>query len=450
MAKKSVIIIGGVAAGMSAASKAKRVDPELEITVYEKTRFVSYGSCGLPYFISGIARDYRELIARTPEEFASQGIEARTKHEVKSIDLSKREVEVADLEGGTTFRKGYDVLVIATGSRPSVPDIEGIELPNIFTLGNLEEGIALRSFLDEARPRRAVIVGGGYIGLEMAEAFVTRGLQVTLIERAPQLLLNFDPDMAELVRKELEGKGVEVVIGDGVASFDGDGGGVRRVLTGSGGGFDCDFVLLAVGIKPNASLARGAGIELGRTGAIAVNERMLTDHHNVYAAGDCVETKHLVTMRKVYIPLGTTANKQGRVAGENLAGGNAKFRGVVGTAVTKVFDLTAARTGITEKESEGLGFRATSVSVKVPSRASYYDSPPPVHVKLIFERGSGRLLGGQMVGADCVAKRIDVLATALHAGMTVEDLSRLDLSYAPPFAPVWDPILVAANVALRS
>ncbi len=450
MAEESIVIIGGVAAGMSAASKAKRVDPEIGITVYEKSRFVSYGSCGLPYFISGIVKDYRSLIARTPEEFASQGIEVRTEHEVTSIDLFKREVEVTDLKGGTTFRKGYDVLVIATGSRPSMPDVKGINLPNIFTMGHLDDGLALKSFLDAKRPRRAVIVGGGYIGLEMAEALVENGLAVTLVEKAPQLLLNFDPDMAEFVRGELERKGVEVVTGNGVTSFDGDRNGVRYVLTESGDRFECDLVLMATGIRPNVSLAEAAGIEIGRTGAIAVDERMLTDRHSIYAAGDCAEAKHLVTMKKVYIPLGTTANKQGRVAGENLAGGNARFKGVVGTAVTKVFDLGAARTGITEKESETLGFRAESVSIKAMDRSSYYVSPLPIHVKLIFEKGNGRLLGGQMVGAGEVAKRIDILAAALHAGMTVEDLSRLDLSYAPPFAPVWDPVLVAANVALKS
>ena len=441
-----LVVVGGVAAGMSAASKARRVNPELEIVAFERSGYVSYGACGLPYLISGVVPDPHDLIARTPEQFARQGIEARVHHEVVAMDAAAKTVTVRDLERGEEFTLGYGVLVLAAGGTPARPPIPGMELGGIFTLRTVEDGLAIREFLARERPRRAVIVGGGYIGLEMAEAFHRLGLETAVLEMLPQVLPNFDADMAGLVVEELERQGVAIFTEHPVEGFEGDGR-VRQVAA-AGQTFPADIALLAVGVRPNITLAREAGIALGPTGAVAVDDHLRTNLPDVYAAGDVAEVKHLVTGKPAYIPLGTTANKQGRVAGENAAGGDATFRGVVGTAVVKIFDLEAARTGLTEREAREQGYDVRAIKIQHGTRAHYYPGGSPLHVKLIVE-GNGRLLGAQMIGREGAAKRIDVIAAALQAGWTVEELSRLDLSYAPPFSPVWDPILVAANVALR-
>lgn len=442
-----LVVVGGVAAGMSAAVKARRTNPDLEIVVYEKSGYVSYGSCGIPYFIKGDIPRVERLIARTPEQFAKQGIRALTHHEVLSIDTANRTVRVRNLETGDTFVDRWDKLVLATGGAAARPPIPGLDLPGIFTLRTPEDALAVQAWIAEHRPQRAVIVGGGYIGLEMAEALVARGMRVTLVEMLPQVLPNMDADMAAHVQEELERQGVDLRLNHKVEAFEGDGR-VREVHAG-GERFPADMVIFSVGVKPNVTLAREAGIALGPTGAVAVDDHMRTNVPDVFAAGDVAEAHHLVTGKPTYIPLGTTANKQGRVAGTNAAGGDARFPGVVGTAVVKVFDLEVARTGLSEAEARREGFDAGAVTITASSRAHYMPGHTPIHVKLVFEKGSRRLLGGQMVGREGVAKRIDVIAAALHAGWTTEELAALDLSYAPPFAPVWDPILVAANVANR-
>ncbi len=445
-----LIVIGGCAAGMSAAAKARRLNPELEITVYERTGFVSYGECGLPYYVAGIIKDHRELIVRTPEQFAQQDIRVHLHHEVIEIDPANRNVRVTDLESGKEFTEHYDKLLIATGGRPALlPGIEPKELKGVFTLRAVEDGIAIRRFIEEERPKRAVIVGAGYIGLEIAESFHRLGLETTVVEWMPQVLPRFDPEMAQLVQARLEEEGVRLTLGAKVEGLESDAQGrVRRVVT-AGGGFDADLVLLALGVRPNVALARAAGIELGKTGAIAANARMETSIPGVYTAGDCAEARHLVTGKPAYIPLGTTANKQGRVAGTNLGGGTAEFAGIVGTAITQVFGLQAGLTGLTEQEARTAGLEVEAVRVKSRTRAHYYPGSKPLHVKLVFEKGTHRLLGGQIIGDEGVNGRINVLAAALQSGMTVEELARLDLGYVPPLAPVWDPLLVAANVALK-
>lgn len=444
-----LIVIGGCAAGMSAASKARRLNPDLEIVVYEKTGFVSYASCGLPYYVSGLIDDHNKLVVRTPAQFAKQNIEVHLHHEVTEVDTENHRVRVANLDGSIWY-ESYDKLLIATGGRPTLlPGISLADLRGVFVMRTVEDGVAIREFIRRERPRRAVIVGTGYIGVEAAESFHELGLETTVIGRPPQVLKRFDADMAQFVQDELERKGVRLSLGDEVKALESDAQGrVRRVIS-SKGAFEADLVLLALGVRPNVALAEAAGVALGETGAIATDPQMRTNLPDVFSAGDCAEAYHRITGRGAYIPLGTTANKQGRVAGTNLGGGQAEFEGIVGTAITKVLDVYAALTGLAEKEARELGYAVQTVTVQAGSRAHYYPGGRPMHVKLVVEEGSGRLLGGQIVGDEGAGPRIDVLAAALHKEMTVEELARLDLAYIPPIAPVWDPLLVAANVALK-
>jgi len=445
-----LIVIGGCAAGMSAASKARRLNPDLEIVVYEKTGFVSYGSCGLPYYVSGLIEHHNTLMVRTPAQFAKQNIEVHLHHEVTEMDTDNRRVRVTSLEDGGGRYESYDKLLIATGGRPALlPDFSLDDLSGVFVMRAVEDGVATRDFIQRQRPRHAVVIGAGYIGLEMAESFHELGLETTVIGRPPQVLKRFDADMAQLVQDELESKGIRLSLGDEVKALQGDAQGrVRRVIS-SKGAFEADLVLLAMGVRPNVALAETAGVALGETGAIATESQMRTNLPDVFAAGDCAEAYHRVTGRGAYIPLATTANKQGRVAGTNLGGGHAEFEGIVGTVITKVLDVYAALAGLSEKEARALGYAVQSTTIQAGSRAHYYPGGRPMSVKLVVEEGSGRLLGGQIVGDEGAGPRINVLATALHKEMTVEEFSRLDLAYVPPIAPVWDPLLVAANVALK-
>jgi NADPH-dependent 2,4-dienoyl-CoA reductase/sulfur reductase-like enzyme len=446
-----LVVIGGCAAGMSAASKARRLNPDLEIVVYEKTGFVSYGSCGLPYYVSGLVEDHNKLVVRTPAQFAKRGIEVHLHHKVTEVDTENRRVRVTNLEDGRSRHKSYDKLVIATGGRPTVlPGFSLGDLSGVFIMRAVEDGVATRDFVQHERPRRAVIIGAGYIGVEMAESFHELGLETTIIGRPPQVLKRFDSDMAQLVQDELNSKSIRLSLGDEVKALEGDAQGrVRRVVS-SKGAFEADLVLLAMGVRPNVALAETAGVALGETGAIATDPQMHTNLPDVFAAGDCAEAYHRITGRGAYIPLATTANKQGRVAGTNLGGGHAQFEGIVGTAITKVLDVYAALTGLSERQAQALGYAVQSTTIQAGSRVHYYPGGRAMHVKLVVEEGSGRLLGSQIVGDEGAGPRINVLATALHKGMTVEELSRLDLAYVPPIAPVWDPLLVAANVALKA
>ena len=443
-----MVVIGGVAAGMSAAAKARRVNREMEIVAYEKSGYVSYGSCGIPYFIKGDIEDVPDLVVRTPEQFARSGIEVHVHHEVLKVDTKGRTVLIRNLETGQEFTDHYDKLILTTGGKATKPPIPGIDLKHIYTLRVVEDAVAVRSFLREQKPERAVIVGGGYIGLEMAEALSPYISDLTVVEMLPQVLPNMDEEFATMAAEEIQRNGVKLALESPVEAFDGRDGEVKAVIAG-GKTYPADLVILSVGVRPNAALAREAGIALGPTGAVAVNERQETNVPGVYSAGDVAEAHHLVTGKPAYIPLGTTANKQGRIAGENAAGGKATFGGVVGTAVVKVFGLEVARTGLTVREAEKEGFDAASATIKSISRAHYYPGHKPLHVKLVFDRGTKRLLGAQMVGQEGAALRIDVLAAALHARWTVRDVGDMDLAYAPPFAPVWDPILIAANVAKK-
>ncbi len=459
MPRERLVVIGGVAAGMSAASRARKLDPQMEIIVLEKGRHVSVGTCGLPYYLSGEVSDWKELIAYDAAFFRDKrGIDVRLEHEVTAIEPGRKTVHVRVSAAANEISLHYDKLVIATGGAPA-ETLPGADVANVFTCNDLPGTIRLREFIERERPQRAVIIGSGYIGLEVADAFVQRGLTVTIIERSDTLLDGIEPEIAGLVEAELLEHGVELIKGSAAneiecahgrsfASPRMTGKCAVAVQHGANGRHEADLVLLATGIVPRVALAECAGVQLGPTGAIAVDERMLTSTASIYAAGDCTEVRNLVTGKPSYFPLGTTANKQGRVAGENAGGGNATFPGVVGTLVTKVFSLEVAKTGLSVQQARVSGFQPDSVTLTGTSRARYFHGKP-LMLKLIWDRASGRVLGCQMAGQEGVAKRIDVVALALQARMTVEDLLYSDLSYAPPFAPVWEPLLIAAHEAQK-
>ncbi|MEU4220102.1 FAD-dependent oxidoreductase [Actinoplanes sp. NPDC026623] len=449
-----LVVVGGDAAGMSAASQArKRMGPgELEIVAFERGHFTSYSACGIPYWIGGVVRDRDALIVRGPQEFRESGIDVRTRHEVVAIDLGRREVTARDLDGGGEIREGFDHLVYAAGAVPMTPDWARGNGEGVFGVQTLGDGAAVQAWLDrDPRPRRAVVVGGGYIGVEMAEAMVRRGLEVTLLERAPQPMSTVDPDMGERVGAAIRGLGIDVRVKTQVQGLETANGRVSAVVT-QDDTVPADIVVLGLGVRPNTALAAESGIPLGVTGGLRTDLRMRVvgprGHiEGIWAAGDCVQTVHLLSGRPVHIALGTHANKQGRVAGINIGGGYATFPGVIGTAVTKVCDLEVARTGLTESEAAEAGFEYVTASVESTSRAGYYPGASPMVIKLIAERRTGVLLGAQIVGREEAAKRIDALAIAIWNRMPVEEMTALDLSYAPPFSPVWDPVLIAARRA---
>ncbi|WP_371409614.1 FAD-dependent oxidoreductase [Micromonospora zamorensis] len=447
-----LIVIGGDAAGMSAASQARRRRDrdDLEIVVFERGHFTSYSACGIPYWISGLVPGPDALIARDPQTFRTEyAMDVRMRHEVTAIDLERREVVARDLEGGGEVRERFDDLMYATGAVPVKPPWAVTDAGGVFGMQTLDDGAALREWLDaEPKPRRAVVVGGGYIGVEIAEALIQRGLSVTLVEAGDQPMATVDTDMGELVAEAMRGLGITIRTGLPVTGLEQRDGRVSAVVTAEGP-MPTDVVVLGLGVRPNAALAEAAGLPIGPTGGVRVDRRMrVPGLPGIWAAGDCVETLHRVSGMPVHVPLGTHANKQGRVAGINIGGGYATFAGVIGTAVTKVCDLEVGRTGLREGEARTAGFDFVSVIAESTNRAGYYPGSRPMTVKLLAERPSGRLLGAQIVGWSEAAKRIDTLAVALWNGMTVDDMTSLDLGYAPPYAPVWDPVLIAARKAV--
>lgn len=442
-----LVVVGGVAAGMSAAAKARRTTKDLDVVVYEQSGFVAYGSCGFPYFIKGEVPRVEDLVARTPAQFAEQGIQTRVRHRVLAVDPTAQTLRVRNVVTGEEFSDRWDRLILATGGTAARPPIPGLDLLGIFTLRTVEDAVAIRQWIGDHRPERGVIVGGGYIGLEMAEALSAHGVRLTVVEMLPQVLPNMDAEMAAHAQEELTRQGVTLHLERPVEAFEGRDR-VQAVVAG-GERLPAEVVIFSIGVRPSVELARQAGIAVGPTGAMAVDDHQRTSLSNVWAAGDAAEARHLITGQPAYVPLGTTANKQGRVAGTNAAGGDEIFSGIVGTAVVKVFDLHAAQTGLTEKRAREGGRDAAAVTITANSRASYMPGRSPIHVKLVFERGSQKLLGGQIVGREGVAKRIDSVAAALQAGWTTYELAALDMAYAPPFSPAWDPLLVAANAANR-
>lgn len=450
MAKKRILIVGGDAAGMSAAGQIRKLLPDSEIVVYERSGYSSYSACGIPYFVAGLVEPETRLVVRTPEEFLEkQNIVVHVRHEVLSLDLDGGKVKVRNLETGREFADGFDKLLLATGASPVVPQLNGAKADGIFSLGILETGIAVRKFIDQHHPRHAVVIGGGYIGLEMAEAFAcVRGMKVTLIDKAPQVMSTFDPDMAEHIAAAIRGIGTEVRLGETLLGFGTEGGRVRSVIT-EGGTIPTDMVIMGLGVRPNSQLAEEAGLKLSVRNAVAADETMATSHPAVWAAGDCASTTHLMTGKPFWVALGTVANKTGRVAGISMGGGRASLKGVLGTSMSKHCAHEVARTGLSTRDAEEAGFAFQSSVIKTKTRAEYYPGAETMYVKLLGEEGTGRLLGGQIVGGQGAAKRVDIIATALAAGMTVNDLVDLDLGYAPPFSMAWDPVQIAGRELLK-
>ena len=449
------IIIGGDGAGMSAASKAKRNQPDAEVIVFERGPYISYSACGMPYWIGGQIGPMDKLMVLTPERARERrGIDVRIGHEVTQIDAAQQVVHVRNLETDAIFTQPYDKLVIATGARAAKPPIPGVDLPGVFALRSLSDGERIYDYLSQNPARRAVIIGGGYIGLEMAEGFRDRDMQAAVVEMLPHLLPNFDPEMVEPVAAHLVEKGVEIWTQTRVTQIRQSTDGALEVIVQSGKGettLPADIVLVATGVRPNSELAQAAGLKLGATGAIWVDAQMRTSDPHIYAAGDCVEHFHRVLGENVWIPLAPVANRGGRVAGDNISGGQSSLPGIIGTAVVKVFDYTLAVTGLTENEArahDGLGEIGSAV-ITSHEKAAYWPGAAKINVKLIIQKSNGRVIGGQIVGKKGVAKRIDVIATAITAGMTADDMAMLDLAYAPPYSPTYDPIQVCANVVSK-
>lgn len=449
MPRPRLVVIGGVAAGMSAASRARKLSSELEITVLEKGREVSYAACGIPYFLAGAVADSQDLVVYDAAFFREErNIDVRLEHEAIAIEPGRRRV-LAMAPGSRPVEFPYDALIVATGAAPEVT-MPGSGLAGVFTVNDLASAVRLHEWIASERPQRAVIVGSGYIGLEMAEALHVRGLEVTLLERSTELAPGFSEAIETRLRGLLQSHGVTLTMATEVVEIVGNSTGRAREVAASGGrSYLAELVILATGVLPRTDLARAAGLQIGPTGAIAVDERMQTNIAGIYAAGDCAETRHLVTGRPAYSPLGTTANKQGRVAGENAAGGNARFEGILGTLITKVFDLGLARTGLTAAEARSTGFQAEEVTIDARTHAKYLGGRT-LTLTLAWDAASDLFLGCQIAGDPCAAKRIDAAAVALHARMRLPQMLHLDLAYAPPMATVWDPLLIAVNEAVKS
>ncbi|MEU5251686.1 FAD-dependent oxidoreductase [Streptomyces longwoodensis] len=448
--RERLVVVGGDAAGMSAASQARRLkDPDaLEIVAFERGHFTSFSACGIPYWVGGDVPERDQLIARTPEEHRERGIDLRLRTEVTELDVAGKRVRARDVDSGAESWTSYDRLVLATGARPVRPELPGIDARGVHGVQTLDDGQALLDTLARARGRRAVVVGAGYIGVEMAEALINRGYEVTVVNRGSEPMSTLDPDMGRLVHAAMEGLGITMVNDATVTKvLTGDDGWVRAVAT-EDAEYPADVVVLGIGVRPDTALARAAGLPLGAHGGLLTDRAMrVRGHDDIWAGGDCVEVLDLVSGQQRHIALGTHANKHGQVIGTNVGGGYATFPGVVGTAVSKVCDLEIARTGLREKDARRVGLRYEAVTIESTSRAGYYPGASPMTVKMLAERRTGRLLGVQIVGREGAAKRVDVAAVALTAGMTVEQMTALDLGYAPPFSPVWDPVLVAARKA---
>ncbi|MFJ9098409.1 FAD-dependent oxidoreductase [Streptomyces sp. NPDC102405] len=448
--RERLVVIGGDAAGMSAASQARRLrgPEELEIVAFERGHFTSYSACGIPYWVGGEVSGPDQLIARTPEEHRARDIDLRMRTEVMEIDVDRQRVRARDLESGAESWTSYDKLVIATGARPIRPDLPGVDAPGVHGVQTLDDGQALIDTLAHTRGRKAVVVGAGYIGVEMAEALINHGYEVTVVNRGSEPMSTLDPDMGRLVHEAMEGLGITMVDDAAVTKvLTGEDGRVRAVAT-ERAEYPADVVVLGIGVRPETALAKAAGLPLGAHGGLLTDLAMrVRGHENIWAGGDCVEVLDLVSGQERHIALGTHANKHGQVIGTGVGGGYATFPGVVGTAVSKVCDLEIARTGLREKDARRVGLQFVSVTIESTSRAGYYPGASPMTVKMLAERRTGRLLGVQIVGREGAGKRVDIAAVALTAGMTVEQMTALDLGYAPPFSPVWDPVLVAARKA---
>ena len=438
-----VVIVGGVAGGATAAARIRRLDEHAQIVVFERSGFISYANCGLPYHIGGVIEDPEELTLQTPESFYERfRIQMKVHHEVVSVHPDRKTVLVKNLKTGEVFEESYDKLLLSPGAKPVRPDLPGIDSHKLFTLRTVEDTFQIKRYIDQNRPRSAVMVGGGFIGLEMAENLRELGMDVTIVQRPKQLMNPFDADMAAFIHAEVRKHGVKLALGHRVEGFEEKDGGIDVLLKDSPS-LHADMVVLAIGVQPEAELAESAGLALGLKGSILVNERMETSVPDIYAVGDAVQVKHYVTGEDALIALAGPANKQGRIAADNICGGDSRYLGSQGSSVIKVFDMTAAGTGINETNARKAGLDVDTVILSPMSHAGYYPGGKLMTMKVVFEKKTYRLLGAQIVGYEGVDKRIDVLATAIHTGLKATDLKDLDLAYAPPYSSAKDPVNMA-------
>ena len=441
-----VIIIGGVAAGMSAAAKFKRLSPNDDVIVYEKGDIVSFGACGLPYYVGGFFEDSREMIARTPEAFREAGVEIHTKHEVIDVDFSNKKVKVKNLITDEILEENYDKLMIASGARAIIPPIKNIDLENVVTLKSMDDGDKLRELMAKDEYKKVAIIGAGFIGLEAVEAAKHRGKEVTVIQLQDRVLQEvFDKDITDLLEEELRDKGINLLLSETVVELIGEGK-VSKVKTDKRE-IDADIVILATGVKPNTDFLKADEIKMLRNGAIVVDSYGRTSVEDVYSAGDCATINNLITGKESYVPLATGANKLGRIVGENLAGQNNSFQGSMSSSCIKVMDMEAARTGLSEKEVLNLGFNYKTKFITDMNQTSYYPGRERIYVKLIYDAHTKVILGGQVAGYKDAVQRCNVLAACIYAKMTTEQLGMLDLCYSPPFSRTWDVLNVAGNVS---
>ena len=438
-----IVIVGGVAGGATAAARIRRLDEKAEILVFERTGYISYANCGLPYYIGDVIQKKADLTLQTPESFWKHfRITMKVQHEVLAIHPEKKRVSVRNLATGETFEEGYDKLVLSPGAKAVVPQLPGVNSKKIFTLRTVEDTFAIKDFVTEHKPRSAVMVGGGFIGVELAENLRQLGLEVTIVQRPTQLLSPFDADMAAFIHNQMRKNGIKLALGATVTGFQENAEGIS-VLLKDGNTVHGDLVVLAIGVTPETSLAKEAGLALGLKDSILVNDRMETSIKDIYAVGDAVQVKHAVTGDDSLIALAGPANKQGRIVADNICGGDSRYLGSQGSSVIKLFDMTAATTGINEKQAQKAGLSVDKVILSPMSHAGYYPGGKVMTMKVVFETESYRLLGAQIVGYDGVDKRIDVLSTAIHASMKATDLKELDLAYAPPYSSAKDPVNMA-------
>ncbi|MBQ3390345.1 MAG: FAD-dependent oxidoreductase [Firmicutes bacterium] len=438
-----VVIVGGVAGGATAAARIRRLDESAEIIVFEKTGFISYANCGLPYYIGDVIANQEELTLQTPESFWSRfHIQVKANHEVTKIIPDEKAVSVKNLLTGEEWKEAYDKLILSPGAKPTRPNLPGIDSNRIFTLRTVEDTLRIHDYVNANGIQSAVLVGGGYIGIETAENLREKGLQVTIVQRPKQLMNTLDYDMAAFVHSKLRQKGVNLRLGSSVTGFREENGQITALLDGEDG-ISADMVLLAIGVTPDSSLAKQAGLELGVKGSIAVNDRMETSAPDIYAIGDAVQVKHFVTEENTVIALAGPANKQGRIAADNACGKDSRYRGSLGSSIIKIFDMVVAGTGLTEKAAAAAGLSCDSVVLSPSSHAGYYPGAKVMTMKVVYEKESLRILGAQIIGSEGVDKRIDVLATAIHAGIKADKLKDLDLAYAPPFSSAKDPVNMA-------
>ncbi len=443
-----ILVIGGVAAGTKTAAKLKREDKNYDVTLITRDKHISYAGCGLPYYIGGVIEDKKDLIVKTPEEFEKfTGVQVFTQLEAKEISKNSKEVEVQDLSSGEIKKLNYDKLVIATGASPFVPAMEGKDLEGVFTIRTPEDAVEIREVVEQGDVKRVVVIGGGFIGIEVAENLIEQGVKVTLIEMAPQILPGFDMEIAHIAQEHLLDKGIMPLMEEQVISIEGTNR-VEKVITDKRK-IKADMVVMAIGVRANTEIAQRAGITLGERNAIRVNEYMETSEKDIYAVGDCAENINIITESKVWYPMGSTSNKMGRIAALNISGERAAFDGVLGTTVVKIFDINTGKTGLSEQDAKSSGFNPISILVPTNDRAHYYPGAKNIVTKLIADKDSRRILGAQIIGPGVIDKPIDILATAITFKAKVEDIENLDLAYAPPFSMAMASTIVAANVLLN-